>query len=891
MNILWQDNPYIIPFLIAAILSLAVAVAVWRRRPTARDVIIENLSDPIFVVDNDYRLTDLNAAARRLIDTPRLNPLGSRLAEVFPAWAHLTETADVNSLHEFEIVLSNEDERPDYELRISPITKSDGKMIGRVLILRDITARKKAEETLKQSQTRFTSVIEEIEDPYFESDLFGKILVTNKSLYQTLGYGEGELIGLDFRQTVEEQDKQPIRNIFTNVYDTGVAVRSVEYRFRHKDGSTGVGEFSLSLIRDAADGGVGFRGIIRDITERKRAEQALQQSQRSFEEVIENIEDPYYEADLQGTLTFINRKFLEAIYATREDVLGKSFRHRTTRENFRRIFETFNKVYTTGQASPQEEYIFLRKDGSTLYAELSVSLRRDADGKPVGFRGFIRDTNERKNAEIELRKAKEAAEAANLAKSAFLNTVSHELRTPLTSVLGFAKLIRKRLSESILPEIQIEDRKIQRAVDQVNSNIDIIIVEGERLTTLINNVLDLAKIEAGKVEWKEENVSMSHIAERAAAATSSLFEQKGLHLVLAIENDLPTFIGDQDRLIQVVINLISNAVKFTLQGSVTCKAKRKGGDIVVSVMDTGIGIAPENHAKVFEQFVQVGDTLTDKPQGTGLGLPICKQIIEHHGGKIWVESEVGKGSTFSFTLPITKLAAPKETTIESFEINTLINQLKEQITLTAAPSLDGRRKVLIVDDEANVRELLRQELTIDGYVVSEAQDGREALAKIKNDRPDLIILDIMMPELSGFDVAAVLKNDPQTLNIPIIILSVMHDHERGYRVGVDRYFTKPVDADVLMNEVSGLLTRGTSKKKILVVEEQDETISLLREALGSQGYSVTSASNSSEGIKIAISDPPDIVIVNSNLTERDPMIKALRAEKGLENVSFLLFHS
>jgi signal transduction histidine kinase len=256
----------------------------------------------------------------------------------------------------------------------------------------------------------------------------------------------------------------------------------------------------------------------------------------------------------------------------------------------------------------------------------------------------------------EMEKAKEVAEAANEAKSAFLANVSHELRTPLTAVLGFAKIIEKRLLEIIFPRLQADpesssDAKTQRAVRQVKENIGIIVAEGQRLTNLINDVLDLAKIEAGKVEWQMQPLAATEIVERAIAATSALFEQKPLKLIKEIA-DSPPVLGDRDRLIQVVINLISNAVKFTDQGSVTCRVQPANGEVIISVIDTGIGIAAVDQSQVFEKFIQAGNTLIDKPRGTGLGLPICKQIIEHHGGRIWLESNPGQGSVFSFALPI-----------------------------------------------------------------------------------------------------------------------------------------------------------------------------------------------------------------------------------------------
>ncbi len=254
----------------------------------------------------------------------------------------------------------------------------------------------------------------------------------------------------------------------------------------------------------------------------------------------------------------------------------------------------------------------------------------------------------------EAQAARVAAEAASASKSAFLSSVSHELRTPLTSVVGFSRLIRRRLDELVFPSVPEGDAKRDRAMRQVSDNLGIIIEESERLTTLINDTLDLAKIEAGRMEWRRELVNVAGVIDRATAATASLLAGPGPEMIVRVEPGLPSPVGDRDRLIQVVINLISNAVKFTPTGSITCAARLEGasGDIVVSVTDTGVGIAPEDHAKVFEQFGQAGDTLTDKPRGTGLGLAICREIVEHHGGRLWLESEVDHGSTFSFTLPI-----------------------------------------------------------------------------------------------------------------------------------------------------------------------------------------------------------------------------------------------
>jgi signal transduction histidine kinase len=287
-------------------------------------------------------------------------------------------------------------------------------------------------------------------------------------------------------------------------------------------------------------------------------------------------------------------------------------------------------------------------ENARLYEEVEAR-KRELEGRVVERTAALAAAIE------EAQAARVAAEAASASKTAFLSNVSHELRTPLTSVVGFSKLIRRRLDEAIFPAVPAGDLKRDRAMRQVADNLGIIVEEGERLTALINDTLDLAKIEAGRMEWRRDMVDLAEVIGRATSATAPLLSGPGPLMIVDLEPGLPPVVGDRDRLIQVVINLISNAVKFTAEGSITCRARhdQASASVVVSVADTGVGIAPEDQARVFEQFGQAGDTLTDKPRGTGLGLPICREIVEHHGGRLWLESRVGRGSTFSFSLPLT----------------------------------------------------------------------------------------------------------------------------------------------------------------------------------------------------------------------------------------------
>lgn len=550
---------------------------------------------------------------------------------------------------------------------------------------------------------------------------------------------------------------------------------------------------------------------------------------------------------------------------------------------------TYEELLRKLKRQEEQEEIFnsILQQTERMYAQLAMNeaeMEKKKQELEKLNRQLQKEIVEREKVEESLRQSNKRLKELDKMKSDFTSTVSHELRTPLTSVIGFSKIIKKKFKEVVVPLIKTDDIKTDKTIKQIEDNLNIIISEGERLTDLINDVLDIAKMEAGKIEWKMEPISVSEIIERAVASTSALFECKGLNVIKDIEDCLPEIIGDRDRLIQTVINLLSNAVKFTEKGAVTVRAKR-GGDawITVSIIDTGVGIAKDNYEKIFEKFKQVGDTLTDKPMGTGLGLPICKQIIEHHGGNIWVESELGKGSNFSFTLPI-----GKETEIpdRAIYIESLMEQLKEHVVAATLPS-KGEKKILVVDDESNIRQLLRQELEAVGYAVIEAKDGMEAIGTVKKDRPDLIILDIMMPGISGFDVAAIFKNDPATMNIPIIILSIIKDEKRGYRIGVDRYLTKPIDTEVLLKEIGTLISKEISRKKVLVVDEDESTAKTLIDALKLKGYQVLGVYNGQECIEKAISEKPDMIIVDKVLSDKHNIEKTLRFEKGLENIYFV----
>jgi len=608
----------------------------------------------------------------------------------------------------------------------------------------------------------------------------------------------------------------------------------------------------------------------------KKTTESLDGERSKLNAVMYNMADGLLVTDIDGVILRVNRALLEMFGYGKENMAG-----RNAAEVFvpalADLIETCAKNGTRDAISLE-----IGLPGGRIAKALATALTQEsaqADARQAGAPAPLAPTGV-----VILTRDITREKEVDRMKTDFLSTVSHELRTPLTSVLGFARIIKKRMNEVIFPLVKTDDRKIQKTIQQVSDNIEIILSEGERLTALINDVLDLAKMEAGKIEWSMEPLSISEVIEQAAAAISALSEQKGLALRLGLDAGLPLVTGDRHRLMQVVINLLSNAVKFTESGSITCGAVRRGNELVISVRDTGLGIDTEDLPKVFEKFKQVGDTLTNKPKGTGLGLPICKEIVNRHGGRIWAESEPGRGSAFLFTVPI---GSAVDTVMKTMDIDMLVSRLEQHVA-TLPDSAEAGKDILVVDDEAHIRELLRQELEARKYRVHEAKDGLEAVEQAKKEKPDLIILDVMMPGINGFDVAAVLKNDPETMDIPIIIHSIVDDLARGFRIGVDRYLKKPVDPEELLRNIGDLLSKGASHKKVFVVDEDESLVKTLSETLRMRGYHAVGVCNGRECIEKAQAEQPDMIIIDSVFSDRHDIVKTLKFEKNMRNIYFVI---
>jgi len=584
----------------------------------------------------------------------------------------------------------------------------------------------------------------------------------------------------------------------------------------------------------------------------ERSQTQILERDRYFRALIDQTTDVIVLLDVNATFRYANQAVRWVLGYEPAELVGRRAFDFLHPDDKKVVFDVFANGVAPG-ATAAREFRFRHKDGSWRYIEASGRLLLD-DPAVNGVIAAARDITPRRQAEEELRQARAAAEAANRSKSAFLANMSHELRTPLNSIIGFSELLQEQTFGPL-------SSKQLRYVTNVLSS-------GRHLLQLINDILDLSKIEAGHMKLDLGAVDVPRVLEDVRGIVNALATQKSIQIDLDTDPALPLVMADSAKFRQILYNLLSNAIKFTPdQGTVRIVARpaaNAAGDpapsaaqashLQISVIDSGIGIRPEDRNRLFREFEQLDAGYARQQQGTGLGLALTKRLVEMHEGTIWFDSAgEGCGTTFTFTLPVSGPGAtltPRPAPRRPDEPRTA------ELVSPRAPLL------LVVEDDLTSAALLKECFTLGGYRVIHAGDGATALRLAREKHPQAITLDVMLPGMDGWSVLQELKASPETASIPVIIVSSTEDRQLGFTLGATDFLVKPTDPQRIVNTVRHALDGAVAKPRVLVIDDDSKLRSLLTDLLSMSGFEVLSAPDGAGGIDLALARHPDVVVLD-----------------------------
>ncbi len=857
-----------------------------------RNVLESSTEYSIVGADLDGNILLWNEGARRLYGYETEEVVGKMNAQIL----HVPE--DVKSGRHREIIdtalrdgqwegttghMRKNGERFSARVVITPRRDRERRAIGFLLISKEISDKSPLIEELHATQFYARSLLEASLDPVVTISPEGKITDVNNASVQATGVPREELVGTDFSDYFTEPETA--RAGYQKVFSEG-AVRDYPLAIRHASGRVMDVLYNASVYKDDQGRVLGVFAVARDVTECKRAEEAVRQSEALLRSITDNTEDIIFVKDRESRTIFKNPAGLRANAMPKERVLGRSDADFNPVQAAK-FLAIDRQVMETGATVTVEEDL-VSATGEKHVLLTTKTPRFDAEGKVIGLVGIAHNITERKKAEAEilrlnadlekrvmertaqleaankdLQQAKEAAEAAGRAKSEFLAHMSHEIRTPMNGVVGMTEL-------ALDTSLTHEQREY---LGMVKSSAD-------ALLSVINDILDFSKIDAGKVTLERIDFALRDNLGDTLKALASRAEEKGIELACRFHPDVPDALaGDPFRLRQIVINLVGNAIKFTEEGQVVVDVKNEAppGDEIrlhLSVADTGGGIPPEKQRLIFDAFSQADHSTTRQHGGTGLGLTISSKLVQLMGGRIWVESAVGHGSTFHFTArfaPGKPLPSP-----------------------TAPACLDDLRDlpVLVVDDNATNRRILEETLYNWSMRPTLAKGGAEGLELLRRAAEAgepfaLVLLDYHMPEMDGFTVAERINADPRLSASPIVILSSggPADAERCRQIGIGRYLIKPVKQSELLRTIEDMLglvrqeqprpsiaaapRERRASLHILVSEDNRVNQILATRLLEKEGHQVVLATTGKEALAALDREPFDLVLMDVEMPEMD----------------------
>ncbi len=750
-------------------------------------MLVETINDVIFTLDIQGTILYINPVVEQIFGYAASEVIGQPFSRfiypedlpgVFASFEHSIE----GKLEPFEFRVLNKANQIRIVRTSSRLLWKDDLKIGLTGILTDITERSRAEEASKKSEERLNLTLDAVNDGIWDWDLRTGDAVFSRLYFTMLGYEPYEFPQNyeSWKRLVHPEDIiRAVQNINESIENgRGYAI---EIRMRTKSGGwRWILSRGMMVERDAEGRPVRMVGTHSDITERKRVEEELQNSRSLLLAITEGTTDAIYAKDIQGRYLIANSGVARFVGKSQAEIIGQDDRALFSEADADQIMAGDRRVMDKGQTLTYEEFLTLA-DGLHTFLAIKGPMR-DASGEVIGLFGIARDITDRKKYEEMLLKAKEAAEEATRAKSEFLANMSHEIRTPMNAVIGTTCLLQ---CESLTPEQREYAETIRSS--------------GEALLSIINDILDLSKSEEGMMELECQPFNLQRRIEATLDFVSLRASEKGLKLTCIIEDDVPSVImGDPTRLGQILTNLLNNAVKFTERGKVTVSVSgRKQEDttyeIHFEVKDTGIGIPEDKIERLFQPFSQVDASTTRKYGGTGLGLAISRKLVNLMGGRIWVESIAGIGSTFHFTI---LAESDSDALVDKFE-----SISGEDLSHA---EIDHTLRILLAEDNVVNQKVTQKMLNKLGYRATVAANGIEVLQALEKQHYDVILMDVQMPEIDGLEATLAIRQrwkcGPKI--IAMTASALKGDREMCLAAGMDDYLSKPVSMEELARKLS-----------------------------------------------------------------------------------------
>ena len=715
------------------------------------------------------------------------------------------------------------------------------------------------------------AILDAIGDGVYALDLEGKCLFINKAALELLGYDHvGELIGRNMHEAIHHSRPDgthyprtdcPLRETVAS----GQTVKLEGETLWKRDGSPIVVEYTSRAIFDGTTitgSLVTFNPIVlRADRLQALASQAARDAEVKFRTIVNGISQLSWITDADGAIVWYNERWYDYTGTTFADMEGWGWKSVHHPDHVERVERRFRHSLETGE--PWEDTFPLRARAGDYgwFLSRAMPIRDEPDethpqGRLLGWFGSNTDITAIRDVEHRLEAARDEAEAANRAKSTFIANMSHELRTPLSAIIGYAEMLSEEIEDGIEPD------DLARDVKKIEGN-------ARHLLGLINDVLDLSKVESGKMEAFCETFDIAQMVGDVASTVGALLEKKDNKLAVEVAPDIGTMHSDVTRLRQVLLNLLSNAAKFTENGTITLSIARetsgRRGDVIrFSVQDTGIGMSEEQIDRLFQRFQQADASTTRQFGGTGLGLALTKAFASLLGGDVEVRSSLGEGSTFEVIVPShLGAAAPQEGLAEK----------------AAVEDTAGRDIILVVDDDETQRDLMSRFLVREGYAARTAADGPTGLALAKRLKPRAILLDVTMPGMDGWSVLSTLKADADLANIPVVMVTFVTERALAASLGAADYVIKPVDWNRLRHVMEAF---RDAEGDVLVIDDEADMRHRSRQALERNGWSVVEAANGQEGLDQVACAVPRVILLDLNMPVMDgfDFLRELRARPG-----------